>query len=122
MLLTSANTIKPTPYVAPGSTAAVSFGDLQTTGSPAGTGTDVHDVNTSTGDATKQAEPPAMIWAYGMRICNDGVGDLEISFDGTNVHGKIKANEIVAYYRRFEAGISLRGVGGATPTFRVEAW
>jgi len=44
---------------------------------------------------------------------------VEISFDGTNVHGYIPAGEVTTYRNRYEGGIAVRGVGA---TFYVEAW
>jgi len=65
--------------------------------------------------------PVPLIWAYAIRVCNDGANALEISFDGTNVHGRLLTGEEYTYYKRHEAGIAVRYVGGAT-TFRIEAW
>lgn len=63
--------------------------------------------------------PLPQIWAQTIRLCNDsGANPLEYSFDGTNVHGKLLANEQVIYRNRFESGIAVRGNG----VFRVEAW
>lgn len=47
-------------------------------------------------------------------------GDLEISFDGTNVHGFILSGTVSEFYHRHEGGISVRGGEGAT--FHIEAW
>jgi hypothetical protein len=67
-------------------------------------------------------DPAPMIWAANIRIVHGGqAGDLEISFDGTTVHGKVGAGEDFIYWDRFEAGIAIRGAGG-TPTYRIEAW
>lgn len=118
--VTGANTFVPTPYVAPGSTATVAVGDLTGGGSPMGGGQNAHDVNTSAA-ASDQAVPTPMIWCNSMIITNDGLNTLEISFDGTNVHGKILPGETVEFRDRMEAGIALRHAGGAT-TFRVFAW
>jgi hypothetical protein len=61
--------------------------------------------------------PAPQIWAQTIRVVS--TGDVEISFDGTNVHGKILAAEgMVIYRNRFESGIAIRGAG----TFRIEAW
>lgn len=117
----NANTFAPTPYVKPGSTAPVAVGDLTKGGSPMGGGVDVHDVDPTTSDTTKQPAPHNMIWAFGIKVINDGPGDLEISFDGTNVHGVVLAVEkYTLYWHRHEAGIAVRGAGGAA--FRIEAW
>lgn len=97
---TGANTYTPLPVVKPGSIDPVSVPN------PSGTG--------------RQADDPiAAIWSQTIRICNDGGGVLEYSFDGTNIHGKVLANEAFTYRNRFEAGISVRG---ASAVFRIEAW
>jgi hypothetical protein len=60
---------------------------------------------------------PAQLWAQTIRVVSSG--DVEISFDGTNVHGKIlTAGGDVIYRNRFESGIAIRGAG----TFTIEAW
>jgi hypothetical protein len=64
--------------------------------------------------------PLPQIWAQTIRVCNDSAGDLELSFDGVNVHGKLAGNTEVTYRNRFEAGIAVRAAGGNT--FRIEAW
>lgn len=59
----------------------------------------------------------AQLWAQTIRVVSSG--DVEISFDGTNVHGKIlTAGGDVIYRNRFESGIAIRGAG----TFTIEAW
>lgn len=45
--------------------------------------------------------------------------DLQISFDGTNVHGFIPSGSEALYENRYEGGIAVRGAGA---TFHVEAW
>lgn len=60
-----------------------------------------------------------LIWSGNIRIFNDGNGDLEFSFDGVNVHGRLLKGEYHMYRNRYEAGISVRGSGHA---FRIEAW
>lgn len=115
-----ANPFSPTPYVAPGAeTQVVNVGN-QTTGSgvPMGTGRNVHDVNQDLPFAI-QPPPVALTWSQAIRVCNDGGGNLYYSFDGTNDHGMLKANEEFVYRHRYEAGICFRGAGVA---FRVEAW
>lgn len=57
-------------------------------------------------------------WSKGIRVTATG-GDMEISFDGTNVHGKIKSGATAEYWDRCEAGIAIRG---NTFTFIIEAW
>jgi hypothetical protein len=95
---TGANPYTPLPVVAPGSLATV---DVQ---NPSGTG--------RTG-----SDPIAAIWSQSLRITAVG-GDIEYTFDGTNVHGKVLSGQVATYRNRFEAGIAVRGAG----TFHVEAW
>jgi len=105
-----ANTVEPTPYVAPGSTDPVQFGDLSKGGTPMGGGQ----------RPVVPGIPPApkpMIHTQTMRIAHDGgTGeDLEFSFDGILPHGYVRgvtSNEAAQVYRnRYEAGIALR-IGG----------
>jgi hypothetical protein len=107
-----ANTITPAPYVPAGS--SVQFNAPL---APTGTG------GGPAGSDPSQAPPTVspMLWSGNVRVCNDGSGDLEFSFDGTNVHGRLKSGEQFQYRNRYEAGIAIRGVS-ATPLFRVEAW
>jgi hypothetical protein len=63
--------------------------------------------------------PKAMLWAQTIRVINAGGGDLEISFDGVNVHGLVPAGLINVYRNRFEAGIAIRGNG---VSYVIEAW
>jgi len=97
----------PTPVVRPGSTEVVNL-DGPT---PYGTGT-----------ANAPTTVP-MLWCSALSIINaSDTYDLEVSFDGTNVHGVVLAGERMTYRDRYEAQVSLRGVGGATVEFHVEAW
>lgn len=83
--------------------------------SPVGTGTnDVSPVDNSI--------PKPMAWSMGIRITTSGTGGVDVSFDGTNVHDIVPASTTVTYNRCHEAGISIRGTSGATPTFIVRAW
>lgn len=119
------NTITPLPYVRPGSTAPVSVGDTLSGGSPMGTGQAIQDVAPRTHEnppATQEAVVTPMVWSSSIRIVNDGAGDLEVSFDGTNVHSYIPAGREVLFLNRHEAGVAVRGVAAATPTFHIEAW
>jgi len=59
------------------------------------------------------------IWAGTIRVFNDGGSDLQVSFDGTNIHGIVKSGTNSLYRDRYEAGISVLGTGVA---FRIEAW
>jgi len=83
-----------------------------------GVPTVVPPVPFGTGVATG-GTPAPMIWAQTFRICNDGGGTLEYSYDGTNVHGKLLATQQIIARCRSEAGIALRGLGAV---YRVEAW
>lgn len=61
---------------------------------------------------------PEQGWSYS--ICVRAVGaNLQISFDGTNIHGFVLSGTEKIYEKRHEGGISVRGVGA---TFHVEAW
>lgn len=111
---TDANPYTPLPYVAPGSSTPVELGSQ-----PLGTGEAPEDANLSQTDPVKQALPKAAVWSSNIRISNDGVADLEFSFDGTNVHGRVKMNETVVYRDRIESGIAVRGAGAV---YRIEAW
>lgn len=113
---TAANTYSPLPYVKPGSRDAVTVPLT-----PVGSGRNANDANPDPAAGAVAPPPAKMIWARALRISNTGASDLEISFDGVNVHGYIKANTEVQYIDRFEAGIAVRGAGG-TGTFRIEAW
>jgi hypothetical protein len=105
----------PAPFVPYGSSAPV-------VNPPTPTGTGGGPVGSPYTDPS-QAPPTSwpMLWSGNVRICNDGAGALEYSFDGTNVHGLLKSGEIFMYRNRYEAGIAIRGVA-ATPLFRIEAW
>lgn len=99
----------------PGPATSTSSGSTTNPLTPTGTGLSPNVANQLTSPV------PPMIWSQTIRLCNDGANSLEYSFDGTNVHGLLLKGEQVVYRNRFEAGISVRFVGGAT-TFRVEAW
>jgi len=61
---------------------------------------------------------PEQAWSYSIQV-RAVTANVEISFDGTNVHGLILAGTQSTYEKRHEGGISVRGVGA---TFYVEAW
>lgn len=104
----SANTYTTSPIVPPGSLVPVALGDATKGGTPA------------IGPDTTDPGYKPMIWANTMMIFNDGGADLEISFDGTNVHDKVTiADKVHVCRNRHEAGISVRGAGAS---FRVVAW
>ena len=121
---TGANTVNPLPYVKPGSTAPVHLGTLTAGGSPQGSGQNVNDAapfEHQDPTNTQVAVPKAQAWAHSILVRNTGGSNpLEISFDGTNIHGRIPANTTVIYRTRHEAGIALRSSAGTT--FEVEAW
>jgi hypothetical protein len=62
--------------------------------------------------------PEPHVWASTILVNNDGAADLEVSFDGINVHGLLQPSEEKVYRGRREAGISVRGV----TDYRIEAW
>jgi hypothetical protein len=115
---TGANTFLPTPYVAPGGEQTqAKLGDLTVTGSPMGAGVGTYDVDPD--PRVKVVPPPApQIWAHSITVTNLAVADLELSFDGTHVHGFVPASTSVTYLHRHESGIAVRGNG----TFHIEAW
>lgn len=96
---TGANTYTPLPIIAPGDVT-----------------TPVH-VGSPSSPVSTDAE--LLVFSGSIRIYNDGGGDLEFSFDGTNVQGVVKASKDALYNFRYEAGIAVRGAGIA---FRIEAW
>ncbi len=61
---------------------------------------------------------PEQGWAGDIAVRAVGA-NVEISFDGVNVHGLVLSGTQTIYQHRFEGGISVRGVGA---TFYVEAW
>jgi hypothetical protein len=107
----TANPYTPLPFVRPGDDVSNPHysGPHNIGANPAGTG-----------QLDKDAPHP-MIWSERIHITNTGGNDIEISFDGTNVHGVIPAGTTREYEDRREAGIALRSPGGASSA-RVEAW
>lgn len=105
------------PVVPPGSTAQTDLGNLPIGGAS--------PINAADG-AVPEGDIVAMRYAGNLQISNDSavVGDtIQISFDGTNIHGVIEPGETRRYRNRYEAGISVR----TTPTkgncaYRIEAW
>lgn len=67
------------------------------------------------GSGTALSKTP-FLWANSLHVFNDGSGDLNISFDGTNLHGVIKAGKDHLYRNRMEAGIAFAWAGGTGPT------
>jgi len=124
--IATANTLTPTPILLPGQEGVSVVGGTQTTGSssPSGAGpVAAIDANPSLPVAL-QASPPPMIWCGALFVANDdapGGNDLEFSFDGTAVHGRLRPGESRIYRDRYEAGIAIRGVPAGV-AYRVEAW
>lgn len=65
----------------------------------------------------KDPSEPEQGWSNSIRVIATGA-DLEISFDGTNIHGFIPAGATHTYWDRHEGGISVRG----SSVFHIEAW
>lgn len=94
-----ANTYTASPVVQPGSNAVVNIGAPPT------------------GTAATPDNPYPMIWCDTLRI-TAVAGDIQFSFDGTNVHGVVLSGTSAVYRSRSESGIAVRGTG----TYHVEAW
>jgi hypothetical protein len=102
---------QPLPYVAPGSTAPVVIPSVW------GGGRDPHD----TLDGVPLGVPSTACRFF--RIYNDGTGVIQVSFDGTNVHDEVYANEVHEYEDRAETGVSLRiKPASSASDFRVVGW
>lgn len=116
----------PTPRIPPGAIdLPVDFGSRTMPGiMGAGRTTEYVHRTPVVGRPTTLAEAPyPAVFSGSIRVCNDSSTlGLEISFDGVNVHGRLQPDEQVIYEHRHESGIALRGVGGPTGAFRVEAW
>ena len=102
----TANPYTPLPVVVPGSNATVSISNMPGTGLASPT------------PVTGAEGPSAQIWSGNIRI-SVTTANLEFSFDGTAVQGKVLAGESVTYRQRHESGIAVRGAGAV---FRIEAW
>lgn len=100
-----ASPFTPVPVIQPGSNTTVNLG------TPMGGGL-------SAPTTTGAEGPKAQIWSNQIRIVVT-TADLEYSFDGTNVHGRVTAGTTVIYEVRREAGIAVRGAGAV---YRIEAW
>lgn len=127
--------VAPLPFIRPGSLEPVHVGGVEVdtaavppvygSGSPSGGGQVAGDAaprEHENAPYTQQASPKPMWSARVIRIKNAGAGALLFSFDGDNDHGLVAANETREFRDRYEAGIAIKGVGGATPTFTIEAW
>jgi hypothetical protein len=72
---------------------------------------------TPAGTGQHEDDPHPMIWSEAIRVINYGPTDLEISFDGVNVHGIVSGRILPIleveqiFYERREAGIAVRGGG-----------
>lgn len=109
---TGANPYTPLPVVLPGD-------DVSRYPTPAATVIAANPLGTGENDP---GSVKAMIWSQGIRVRNlDGTNSIEISFDGTNVHGIVAPNATNEYVNRREAGIAVRGAAG-TPSYVIEAW
>ena len=111
-----ANTFTPTPVARPG---------IQTTGiqSPMGGGRVPENARPDLPPSPPgYVDPHPMLWAHTIRIWNDGVATIQVSFDGTNVHGEVPGGKEWLCRDRYEAGIALRGKAAALVDFRLEAW
>lgn len=116
----TADTYTRTPVLRSGDeTTVVHVGDSTKGGSPmgAGPGTVSQPPVPGTDDSTHPS-----LWSRTILVQNLGGADLEISFDGVNVHGLIPVAAVpaaVMYRERYEAGIAIRGAGA---TFVITAW
>ncbi len=111
--------VTPTPNISHGATTtAVRVGNSVAPGSPMGTG----QGPVSVFDPYSSPEP--MVWANTILVSNDdgtATNTLEFSFDGINVHGRVRGGETLTFRERREAGIAIR-LGAGTPAFRIHAW
>lgn len=119
---TTANPFKATPYVKPGQETPVAYGTINSGGqTPRGAGRAPEDTSQFF-PAADQRVPIPHLWPNTILVANGGATPIEISFDGTNVHGKIKSGEVRIYRNRMESGISVREPGAGAIAFSVEAW
>jgi hypothetical protein len=75
----------------------------------------------------KDPAEPEQAWANSIRIRAVDVipasnAELEVSFDGTNVHAIIPANDAKVFEWRHVGGIAVRNAAAAVATFHIEAW
>ena len=112
----NANTFTPLPVVPPGGERVNVVVPLN----PWGSGTSATSSDPILNGAAATPNTP-MIWSHTITIYNTGSADIELSFDGTNVHGYVVAGTFQTYSDRMESGIAVRGAGG-TGTFKIEAW
>ena len=63
----------------------------------------------------------SIVCANTIQITNDGAVDVSVSFDGTNLHGIVKAGETICWRERREAGIAVKTTAG-TAAVRIESW
>ena len=120
--IAGANTYTSTPVVNPGEEGTTTtFGDRTKGGIPAGGHEVIEDVAPPRFPPSEQAPPKANLWVQTLRISNTGAGDLDFSFDGTNIQGRLATGETATYRNRFEAGIALKHTT-ATTSWTVEGW
>lgn len=112
----NANTFTSLPVVPPGGERV----NVIIPPTPWGSGPSNNNADPALNGAAGTVSTP-MIWCHSITIQNTSASDIEISFDGVNVHGYVVANTTQTYSDRMEAGISLRGAGGVG-TFKLEAW
>jgi len=62
-------------------------------------------------------------WPFqAIRVFNDGTADIEVTFDGTNIHGVVKPSRFSTWYDRTESGIAVRSPGPGVTGYRIEGW
>ena len=105
--------VVPTTSIAPGEASTIAVvGGRGVGGSPMGTRKE------GIGPRDPYGPPEPLVWASTILVNNDGAADLEVSFDGINVHGLVLPSEERVYRARREGGIAVRGA----TDFRIEAW
>jgi len=117
----AANTFTPTPFLRPGDLSTIHIGDTSASGSPEGGGRNAGDAVPDP-HIQQLPPPPSMIWCRGFKIiCS--THDLIFSFDGTNIHGYVKAGTTDFYLDRYEAGIAIaEASAGQHADYILEAW
>lgn len=113
-----------TPLVAstPGSESPVIRGSSVKGGVPIGGG-ETNPASPSRFLASGEPQKTApTAWSRVIKVSNLGAVDLQVSFDGVNIHDIIAAGTSETYRERHEGGISVRHVGGVATAFRIKAW
>lgn len=58
-----------------------------------------------------------------LKLTNDGVGDIQYSFDGVNIHGEVRTGESLQTNTRREYSIFIRiKPASIASLFRLEVW